>query len=100
MKKFIIALALMIPGVANAMPAELCPKIGELAGTIMKARQSGVPKQTVMSALIPGSIYNLSVSIVNVAYATPVYPIERMRNSAIENFQMQSEYMCYEHSTN
>lgn len=95
-----IAALALTPTVANAMPAELCPSIGELAETIMKSRQSGIPKTVVMSAVSPGLAHDLAVSIINVAYAVPIYPIDRMRNTAIENFRMQTEYMCYQTSTN
>ena len=100
MKKFIIAALLMVSTPAYAAPSELCPKMGELAGTIMKARQSGMSKSAILSVLIQGSVYNLSVSMVNLAYVYPVYPTQSMKATAIENFQMQTEYLCYENNTN
>ena len=101
MKKFIFAIALfMLPSVANATPAELCPTIGQLAGKVMQARQLGIPKDQVLAIVLPGTSHDLTISLINLAYASPVYPIDRMRQTAIENFRIQAEYLCYENASN
>lgn len=101
MKKFIFAIALfMLPSVAHATPTELCPTIGRLAGKVMEARQLGVAKQEVLSIVLPGMAHDITISLINLAYASPVYPIDRMRQTAIDNFRMQAEYLCYENASN
>lgn len=100
MKKFIFAALLMLASPAYAAPAELCPTIGSLASKVMQARQLGIPKQEVLSIVLPGMAHDLTISLINLAYASPVYPIDRMRQTAIDNFRMQAEYICYENASN
>lgn len=97
MKKFIIAaLMFMTPVAANA--SELCPTIGELAFNIMKARQIGMSKSEIMTAVVRGAASDITISLIELAYTIPVYPSVSMKSSAIQNFKNQAEYICYENS--
>lgn len=95
MKKFLFSVAALVMIPASAYAQDACSKIGELAGTIMKARQANIPKDTVVAAISPGSAYKISMSLVELAYYTPVYPNEYQKNLSIENFNMQAKYVCY-----
>lgn len=99
MKKLVLAVAmlLMTPTSLHAQE-DLCPQIGSLAESVMKARQLGIPKYRVLELATPGPAYRLYLSMVDLAYRTPVYPTKSMQQSAIDAFKNQSEYLCYQNN--
>lgn len=98
MKKFIFAAAamLMVPTAVSAQSTSLCSEIGSLAGSIMEARQNNMSKTQVMSLVERNAVYNLVVSLIDLAYSVPVYPTQEMKFTAIISFENQAEYICYE----
>ena len=102
MKKFLFILAAMIPVSADAQSPQsmrLCPLVGELAGDIMKARQIGMPKDTVIGTISSGPTYRLSMYMVDFVYNIPIASTEQMKSTLVESFRMQAEYICYRNFT-
>ena len=96
MKKILITVVafLVASTPVQAMDSSICPKIGELAGAIMRARQTEMSKEEVLSVVSYGPSRNITISLINLAYSTPIYPLQTMKTKAIETFQMQAEYTC------
>lgn len=79
--------------VATPLAAETdhCEKLGEVAATIMKARQSGLPLSTVMGIMEN----DLGKTIALDAYEQPRYRVEENQLRAIEDFRNEVERLCY-----
>lgn len=90
MKTLILVLALTLaPVTASAIP---CGDIANLAGTIMKVRQQGIPIHTIMDKLesnFTGDPKLLEVVQIMLehAYKTPQYRNPSVQRQAITDFQ-------------
>lgn len=85
MKKILLALMLSIPSFASAeIPmSEFCPKIAELASTVMKARQAGVPMRKMMEL----AESDVTVGIVTGAYGYSAFTVPEVQDKVIQDFE-------------
>lgn len=89
----IITLALPPAALAqNPDTDDVCRDLGELAHTIMVARQNGVPMNEIVR--IVGES-DLAVGIVLDAYNQPRYSTEEFRDRAAADFRNDIEAFCY-----
>ena len=74
-----------------------CEGIGELAATVMKARQRGVPISKMMGIATSeaGEVNGGLKSMILMAYKRPRYSSDRIQKSEIEDFRNQFELACY-----
>lgn len=91
-----LTMGLSIPTGFAAEPEEVCPSIGEMAASIMQARQGGTIMSTAMG-LVPADniLRDLAVDLVKKAYAVPQYSVEENRNRAVIEFRNDTELACY-----
>lgn len=100
MKKYMLTavmLSLVTPAYAGVKD-ELCPKLAELAQSVMAARQKGVPLEVLMPLTNRGKepkIEQLAKAIILEAYAVPQYSSEQYQNSAIVEFGNSVSLACY-----
>lgn len=97
MKKLIMALLLCIatPVQASSNDAELCHNIGNLAASIMKARQQGIDKDRVLLAIDPRSpAANLAETLVDIAYSKPIMVTVEAKRDSIDRFALETELVC------
>lgn len=107
MKKIILAAALAItsimPTAALAQDKyeqadKICGPLGELAATVMTARQNGVPmsKMMIIARDVEESIRPVVRGFVTDAFKEPQYASSEYRNSAIRDFSNDATATCYE----
>ena len=87
----ILALAFTTPALAQTA-SETCPPIGDLAESIMEARQSGAAMSDMM-AVADGNEF--VEGLVLTAFEAPRYTTPEFRRREIENFRNTIEAMCY-----
>jgi hypothetical protein len=87
----ILALAFTTPALAQSA-AETCPSLGELAESIMEARQSGASVSDMM-AVAEGNEF--VEGLVLTAFESPRYATPEFRIREIENFRNSIEALCY-----
>lgn len=94
MKKILFALLVSLSLAAGAQnaTAQRCAKLGELASSVMEARQGGVPF-TKMIELAEGN--KLVEAIVVEAFKIPRYSSEPYQRKAISDFVEKVEVTCY-----
>lgn len=98
MNRIVLTLALvaaMAPAAAAATPEEVCPQIGEMAATIMQARQVGVIMSTAMATVPDNLLHDLAIDLVKKAYAVPQYSVDENRAQAVTEFRNDTELACY-----
>lgn len=106
MKKIILAAALAItsimPTAALAQDKyeqadEICGPIGELAATIMTARQNGASMSQMMGLArdVDPSIQGLVRALVTDSFDTPKYSSSEYRQDAISEFSNEMTAKCY-----
>ncbi len=88
MKKYILATILLCTAAtSNADTREaICPEIANLAMTIMSARQTGVPIETLMRAIdqdVEQMYEDLAKAMIMDAYSAPRYSSEKLPQRAI-----------------
>ena len=73
-----------------------CAKLGELAGSVMSARQAGVPMSKIMAiARQDESISKLLTAIVIAAYEAPQFSVEENRQRRVASFKNEIMLECY-----
>ena len=90
----LLSLTVATPSVA-ATPQEVCPSIGEMAATIMTARQNGVIMSTAMATVPDNVLKDLAIDLVKKAYAVPQYNVDENRARAVTEFRNDTELACY-----
>lgn len=101
MKKFVFVALLLTAAtpVYADLRKELCTEVSSLAITIMTARQSGVPLDTMLQAAdqnAPPLIEKLANAMILDAYKTPQYSSQSLQGTAIIDFATQVTVACYE----
>ena len=100
MKKLLIVLVIVLcfAGVGAAektetkeLPMDQCAKISELAGQIMKFRQSNAPMTDVVNIFPAGSPW---IEIVIKAYEKPRMSVKENQQNMIQDFQNQLYLEC------
>ncbi len=94
-RKFIIGLLLAFSAVtasAQNANATRCAKLGELAGSIMEARQSGVAFTKLMEVANGNSLVE---AIVVESFKVPRFNTESNRQRAVTDFIEKVEVVCY-----
>lgn len=95
MNKIVLALTAFVMSCTPAA-ATVCSSMGELAGSVMWARQLGLEEQEVMNMVTPNTqVTELTKSMIRYAFKTPVYPTQEMKDLAIRSFKQQTEHTCY-----
>jgi hypothetical protein len=99
MKKLLITVALVASTTANAYYLEgiSCSKIAGLAESIMKARQSDVPRSAMMQIARGASVKEvaeINEEMVIDAYGFNVYTHESVKQKAISGFRDFAERRC------
>lgn len=87
----ISTLAFAAPTLAQTA-AETCPVIGELAESIMEARQSGVSVSDMMAVADGNEFFE---GLVLTAFESPRYTTEEYRLREAQDFRNAVEAMCY-----
>ncbi len=100
MKKYILATILLCTAAtSNADTREaICPEIANLAMTIMSARQTGVPIETLMQAAdqdVEQMYEDLAKAMIMDAYSAPRYSSEEFQQQAITEFGNAVSVACY-----
>jgi len=80
---------------ALAEDNSLCPKIGEVAETIMRGRQNGVAMSTMMNMADDNDVKGLVQSLIKMAFETPRYSSQEYRLEAEQDFRAKVEGICY-----
>ena len=100
MKTIIASIAFALAFAANAEtqatdPVQrACESRGELAASIMRSRQNGVPLSSLMS--LPSVQNNQLVQMmIQVAYGEPRYQTPAMQQRSIEDFRNEAELACF-----
>lgn len=83
------------PTVALAEDNSLCPKIGEVAETIMRGRQNGVAMSTMMNIAEDNDVKGLVQSLIKMAFETPRYSSQEYQLEAEQDFRAKIEGICY-----
>lgn len=100
MKHLILALAIGLasPVAAQTNPApDTCAQFGEMAHSMMLARQNGVPMSTLMAVTpqVDPALTTLVQSLIAAAYAIPRFSTEEYRQRAATDFRNEVERACY-----
>ena len=93
MLKAILVAASVNPTAPTAETEDRCEAIGELAGSIMTARQEGVPLSRMMG--IANGNEGI-IALVLQAYGQPRFSTNTVRMEAVADFHNQVELICYE----
>jgi hypothetical protein len=92
MLKAITAATILITTTAPlAAETDPCEQLGQVAATVMEARQAGVPLSTVMDIMDS----DLGQALALDAYNQPRYRVEENQLRAIEDFRNEVERVCY-----
>lgn len=98
LKALVIAAALALPVTAHAQnTAENCAQFGQLAESIMTARQNNVPMSRLMEIANDASPDGAAMmrAIVVYAYQQPIFLTDDFRREAIATFRNEAELACY-----
>lgn len=100
MKALILSLVIAIssPTLVSA-EAITCEQFGELAESIMKSRQTGVPLSSLMNVIkdTPEANDNeIFRNMIVMAYDNPRYSSDNMQRRAIEDYRNFWELGCYQ----
>lgn len=100
-KKYIVAIALAIAvSTSSAVQAESldCGIVGNLAMSIMKNRQAGVPIQDIISAIKQASTsedtLRIPMFIIQSAYSKPKFMTQRHQEEAVVEFGNEMFLAC------
>lgn len=78
----------------------LCLSTGNLAESIMSARQSGVSISTVMTTVTSGiddeNVASVARNIILSAYEEPMFSFQENKDNAIRKFRNNQEAVCYQ----
>lgn len=89
-----------LSGKEPAEAGSICPSYAKMAGTIMAARQAGVPQTTVLRAIVNAGEDNVAkeyaILTVQRAYLRPRPSSASARQRAVENFRNIVEAECYD----
>lgn len=106
MKKILLVFSLICPIVVNAESkitmenyVEACPLVYELAKTVMKSRQMGVPISEAIKPITGVSdedVQQLNKDLVVAAYKTPIATSNENKQQIVEDFANQSALECLE----
>lgn len=92
MKITITAIVLALSPMAVTAEAASCEEIGDLAGTIMKARQDGVAMSAMMEITASSE---LSTKFVVMAYGKSRWSSPAMKTREVQDFRNNVELGCY-----
>lgn len=97
MKKLILAALLSATVTAAHAEEHICESFGKLAETIMKARQSDMPLNKMMSAIpkMNESIQPIARTMILEAYDGPKYSSSEYQQRAMASFRNDAELACY-----
>jgi hypothetical protein len=89
-KAMVIVMMLAAPAMAET-PQERCIAVSNLGGEVMKARQAGLPLETVLKILAKQpEIASAAVGV----YKTPRYHTEENKQAAIVDFRNDALVSC------
>lgn len=92
--KNIIAAALILPLFASA---NICDYSANVAYAIMDARQSGLPKEDIVSSVVRKSLPETrkkNLELVNKAYAEKLETDPKKKKTVIYQFYLQEQHDC------
>lgn len=95
MKHAIAAIALALT-LATSAQADKCQDAGDLAESVMTARQNGTPISRLMEI---ANGQEVIVKMVLMAYGKPRYSTDEFQSRAIEDFRNLWEIGCYQAMT-
>ena len=74
---------------------DFCKALGDLAETIMTARQEGASLSDMMGRIKDSEIADIQRKIILAAYEEPRWATEETKKEAIEDFRNEIELECY-----
>lgn len=95
MKKLMATVALVVFA-TSAMADDVCKKFGDLAESVMEARQKNVPVSEMMKIMNTDPDFSeIGKMIVIEAYNRPAFSTYEYQSRAIASFRNDMELVCY-----
>ncbi len=85
---------LVVVGEGHTSDENLCERVEEIAGLIMKGRQNGVPLSSILSSSVDENLYPLLRTLAIGAYESPRFFTPDAQERAIMDFRNSTYLEC------